>query len=83
MFYHLCHPSLQSILLWSFSRWGLMSYLPGLTSNLHPPYLSLPSSYENWREPAAASWDSDSENKHLTTVTRLQTFAGHCFTSQI
>jgi hypothetical protein len=23
-------------LLWSFSRWGLMNYLPGLISNLHP-----------------------------------------------
>jgi hypothetical protein len=31
-------------LLWLFWRWGLLNYLPGLSSNPEPPDLSLPSS---------------------------------------
>jgi hypothetical protein len=34
-------PHLQSIFLWLFWRWGLVYYLPGLTSNLDPPDLNL------------------------------------------
>jgi hypothetical protein len=37
-------PHLQSSLLWLFWRQSLMIYLRGLTSNLDPPDLSLPSS---------------------------------------
>jgi hypothetical protein len=40
------HLHLQSILLWSFWRWGLMNYLPRLASSCDPPSLSLPSSWD-------------------------------------
>jgi hypothetical protein len=33
-----------SFLLWLFWRWDVVNYLPGLTSNCNPPYLSLSSS---------------------------------------
>jgi hypothetical protein len=39
-------PHLHSISLLLFWRWGLGNYLPGLASNLSPPYLSLPNSYD-------------------------------------
>jgi hypothetical protein len=38
----LLEPHLQSILLRFFWKWDLENYLPRLTSNLHPPELSLP-----------------------------------------
>jgi hypothetical protein len=38
------HPWL--ILLWLFWNWGLVNYLLGLASNLHPPNLSLKSSWD-------------------------------------
>jgi hypothetical protein len=37
-------PHIQSILMWLFSRWGLMNYLSRLASNHNSPDLSLPSS---------------------------------------
>jgi hypothetical protein len=42
----LLEPHLQSIFLWSFWRWGLENYLPGLPLNLDPPALSLPRSQD-------------------------------------
>jgi hypothetical protein len=40
--FHACkadfsHTSCQSILLWSFWRWALANYLPGLALNCNPP----------------------------------------------
>jgi hypothetical protein len=40
-------------LLWLFCRWGLTNSLPGLASNLDPPDLSLPSSWDDIRDPPA------------------------------
>jgi hypothetical protein len=44
-------PQLQSILLWVFWRWGLMSCLPELASSLSPPDVSLPDSWDYRDEP--------------------------------
>jgi hypothetical protein len=51
----LLEPHLQSILLWLFLRWGLVSYLPELASNHDPPDFSLPSSWDYRREPLVPS----------------------------
>jgi hypothetical protein len=37
---------LKSILVWLFWIWDLVNYSPGLASNLKPPDLSLPSSWD-------------------------------------
>jgi hypothetical protein len=44
-------PLLPSSLLWLFWRWSLTNSLARLASNLDPPDLSLPSSWDCRREP--------------------------------